>query len=623
METASSKHTVSISMVSTSSRVGKSMLIRFLKQTRFIAPTTYCSKDKYTFVKNKSVILRKISSKKEATVRQCTINSDLVLFIVPRTSTPNDHTIASLRHTAENKALFIIRTHFYETVNGTRRNAHSAVNEGETLENEHESLWSQYGEFLNSKNDIYLIGNNSKDKEKWDFERLKKDLMIKYTTRSQEQVNESVVENDVKILRIDVLIADPKLSSNLHPKADKNQVPLDREQQLFAEYFSTHGVDEIGPYLMSRLREWEQLSLNIAVTGKSGAGKSSFINAIREVKPNSPLAAKTGSTETTKEIKDYPHPQHKNLTFWDLPGVGTENFPRDRYLELIGFERFDAMIIICSERFTENDSWLAEQMIQMRKPFFFLRSKIDQDIKNDEEDSPPPFDERTVLQKIRADCLEQLPQCSHQRKVYLVSGRQKNLHRWDMDDFMRDLCQAYPELKRESFVFSMSAHCRAAVRLKVEYLRRRQWIVCSATAAAAILPVPALSTNVNLIACLTEAKEYRQQLGLCNEAVKRLVALKDTSSEYVRQTIDSILPALDDTTFEAVFKNCLSNRYATIVHCVPVLSSVRAVQIVTETLDYFLNLMEKVALILIDMHLIDIPSSPTTKTEHSDIEVIS
>ncbi|CAF3737299.1 unnamed protein product [Rotaria sp. Silwood1] len=102
--------------------------------------------------------------------------------------------------------------------------------------------------------------------------------------------------------------------------------------------------------------------------------------------------------------------------------------------------------------------------------------------------------------------------------------------------------------------------------------------------------------------------------------------LKVTSPEYIQQTIDSILPVLDDQTFEEVFRNFLFNRYAAIAHCVPVVGSVLAVQTVLETLDYFLNLMKKVALMLIDMHLIDIPlspSSPTSTTKHSDIEVIS
>ena len=37
----------------------------------------------------------------------------------------------------------------------------------------------------------------------------------------------------------------------------------------------------IGEFVKERLQQWESVEVNIAVTGDSGAGKSSFANAIR------------------------------------------------------------------------------------------------------------------------------------------------------------------------------------------------------------------------------------------------------------------------------------------------------------------------------------------------------
>ena len=42
------------------------------------------------------------------------------------------------------------------------------------------------------------------------------------------------------------------------------------------------GVSNIEEFLRKRLERWREVEVNIAVTGDSGAGKSSFINAIRE-----------------------------------------------------------------------------------------------------------------------------------------------------------------------------------------------------------------------------------------------------------------------------------------------------------------------------------------------------
>jgi hypothetical protein len=289
-------------------------------------------------------------------------------------------------------------------------------------------------------------------------------------------------------------------------------------------------------------------------------------------------------------------------------------------LKTIGFENYDVVIIICSARFTENDHWLAKEMIRIRKPFFFLRSKTDWDIANAERDSPPPFNEDEVLNRMRMNCLNQLGDLTHNQKVYLVSCNQRYLHKWDMNDFMHDLRQACPQLKRESIVFSMNANCREAIQAKVRYLRDRTWFLAGATAVAAILPIPGFSMSVNVLACITEAKEYRQQLGLHNEAVERLAILKETSSEYIRRTINSILPILDEQTFEEIFKKKLLSVSAALGHCVPIMGSVFSLRAVAETLNYFLTLMEKAALILIDIHLPDI--SPLTITTISQNDVI-
>ena len=42
------------------------------------------------------------------------------------------------------------------------------------------------------------------------------------------------------------------------------------------------GVSNIKEILPKRLESWQEEEVNVAITGDSGSGKSSFINAIRE-----------------------------------------------------------------------------------------------------------------------------------------------------------------------------------------------------------------------------------------------------------------------------------------------------------------------------------------------------
>lgn len=47
------------------------------------------------------------------------------------------------------------------------------------------------------------------------------------------------------------------------------------------DYISKNGVKNINEFIGNELKAWEEVEVNIAVTGDSGAGKSSYINAIR------------------------------------------------------------------------------------------------------------------------------------------------------------------------------------------------------------------------------------------------------------------------------------------------------------------------------------------------------
>ena len=46
-------------------------------------------------------------------------------------------------------------------------------------------------------------------------------------------------------------------------------------------HISENGVKNIKQFLEKEMNAWKEVEVNIAVTGDSGAGKSSFINEIR------------------------------------------------------------------------------------------------------------------------------------------------------------------------------------------------------------------------------------------------------------------------------------------------------------------------------------------------------
>lgn len=142
--------------------------------------------------------------------------------------------------------------------------------------------------------------------------------------------------------------------------------------------------------------------LNIAVTGETGRGKSTFINAIRGLGNDDDDSAPTGVVETTMEPTPYPYAKFPSVKLWDLPGIGTENFKPDQYLELVTFHRYDFFIII-SERFTSNDANLARVIQEMGKRFYLVRSKIDQSLLG--EKRKKTYNEKNTVDLIRKDCI--------------------------------------------------------------------------------------------------------------------------------------------------------------------------------------------------------------------------
>lgn len=48
------------------------------------------------------------------------------------------------------------------------------------------------------------------------------------------------------------------------------------------DFMDENGVSGLAEFFKGRLERWKKVEVNIGITGNAGAGKSSFINAIRE-----------------------------------------------------------------------------------------------------------------------------------------------------------------------------------------------------------------------------------------------------------------------------------------------------------------------------------------------------
>lgn len=154
------------------------------------------------------------------------------------------------------------------------------------------------------------------------------------------------------------------------------QETVDQLEATLAE----KGINGLKAKLHEHSESWKKIPIIIAVTGRSGAGKSSFVNAFLGLSLDDDNAAKVGAKETTRDLKVFYNTKRPNLMLWDMPGVGTPLHPKENYLENVQFDKYDFFFLLSRERFTSEDLWLAKEIKKRHKKFYFIRTCIDNDI---------------------------------------------------------------------------------------------------------------------------------------------------------------------------------------------------------------------------------------------------
>lgn len=129
--------------------------------------------------------------------------------------------------------------------------------------------------------------------------------------------------------------------------------------------------------------QYQEGLFHFAMTGVSGAGKSSLINAFRGLRNRDQGAAPTGVVETTTNIARFPDPNpHNPFVWYDVPGSGTLNTPDWQYFTAHGLYVFDCIVILFDSRFTMTDLAMLVNCRRFNIPTYIVRSKSDSHIRN-------------------------------------------------------------------------------------------------------------------------------------------------------------------------------------------------------------------------------------------------
>ena len=152
--------------------------------------------------------------------------------------------------------------------------------------------------------------------------------------------------------------------------------------------------------------------------------------------------------------------------------AGTPNFPDlESYCEKAHLEDYDTFLILSAVRFTQNDFDLAKKVRAMKKSFFFVRTKIGIDVRD--EKTKNGIQEDVTLSAIREDCLASLRSFgADDEVVFLISNDEPT--KWDFARLTAAILDGLPVRLKESLTLSLdflTTQSKDLLKRKADVLR--------------------------------------------------------------------------------------------------------------------------------------------------------
>jgi len=306
-------------------------------------------------------------------------------------------------------------------------------------------------------------------------------------------------------------------------------------------------IEDVLNNIKAQVDLWENTEVKIAVTGQSGSGKSSLINAIAGLK-----IAPVGFVETTMEPKEYK--TENGIILVDLPGCGTANFPFESYVDDMKLSEFDAIVLVTANRFYEADIKLFNYVTnELKKPIFLVRTKMDDAVRDGAEDNDLSRDE--VIEMVLNDMIHNT-NVSDISKIYLVSSKPKQITHFDTARLIKDISENLPNIKKGKFISESAAYSEEAIKAKRETITEVAKRYAYLSAANGLNPVLGVNVafDVGLLVKLTQTvlKSY----GLVDSSIADYIK-KSEESGKLHGTIQGISKWLAQYATEAGIKQIL------------------------------------------------------------------
>lgn len=257
--------------------------------------------------------------------------------------------------------------------------------------------------------------------------------------------------------------------------------------------------------------------VRIAIIGELGAGKTTLI---KEIFGGGPL--KEAKSSKDKPTTSYKYPNHKNITFTEIPHVSsTRRADREEYMKNMKLYNFDLVLLLTDSHIREWSMWLGRQFNEKEIPFFYVRTKIDKTTAEDQAKFPRTYCEDRLVSRVRQRCKDSINTGKVKNtKAYVVSARNKD--KWDFRALVQALGDELPKNKRRSLNICLPALTPHIIHEKQKAHAARIWMVAAISVASGVMDIPgfALSADVELLR--RECHNYKHSFGITDGIMHKL-----------------------------------------------------------------------------------------------------
>ncbi|GMV83626.1 MAG: hypothetical protein AMXMBFR7_48100 [Planctomycetota bacterium] len=258
----------------------------------------------------------------------------------------------------------------------------------------------------------------------------------------------------------------------------------------------------------AELKGFSKAEVHIALIGETGVGKSSLMNAI----VGSKVAETGGTGEITQQALRVPY-RDTGLVFWDLPGCGTPNHPRECYIEkqgLLDKDKYDVFVLISDKRIREGDEELYRRLWKENgRPVFVVRTHFDQVVDETSEAEARKLIEKDIRKQLKVD-----------QDLYPYIVALKGPCRYDLGKLVEDITNSLSGWKHDKAVMVVAALTEDLLKKKREAVEKIVDRCALVSAANGLNPIPGLDISVDVGTLAIMARFVTSAYGLRDDQLE-------------------------------------------------------------------------------------------------------